>query len=49
MCGRYGFSVKDAKEVYERFEVENQLADLESHYNIAPGTMQPVISRHSPN
>ncbi len=48
MCGRYGFSVKDVKEVYERFEVENQLADLDSHYNIAPGTMQPVISRHSP-
>ncbi len=49
MCGRYGFSVKNAKEVYERFDVENQLPDLKSHYNIAPGTMQPVITRHSPN
>ena len=25
MCGAYGFSVKDAKEVYDRFEVVNQL------------------------
>lgn len=49
MCGRYGFSVKNAKEVYERFEIENRLPELQSHYNIAPGTMQPVITRHSPN
>jgi putative SOS response-associated peptidase YedK len=49
MCGRYGFSVKDAKEVYERFDTYNQLADLTARYNIAPGQMNPVITSHSPN
>jgi putative SOS response-associated peptidase YedK len=49
MCGRYGFSVKDAKEVYERFDVYNELADLTARYNIAPGQMNPVIISHSPN
>jgi hypothetical protein len=28
MCGAYGFSVKDAKEVYDRFEVVNALEVL---------------------
>ena len=49
MCGRYGFSVNDAKEVYERFEVYNELADLAPRYNIAPGQMNPVVTSHSPN
>jgi putative SOS response-associated peptidase YedK len=49
MCGRYTFSVKDAKEVYERFETWNELADLTARYNIAPGQMNPVITSHSPN
>lgn len=49
MCGRYGFSIKNAKEVYKRFEIENEVPNLKSHYNIAPGTMQPTITRHSPN
>lgn len=49
MCGRYGFSIKDAKEVYKRFQIENEVPNLKSHYNIAPGTMQPTITRHSPN
>jgi putative SOS response-associated peptidase YedK len=49
MCGRYGFSVKDAKEVYERFDTYNELADLTARYNIAPGQMNPVITSHSPN
>ena len=49
MCGRYGFSVKDAKEVYERFDVYNELADLTARYNIAPGQMNPVITSRSPN
>jgi hypothetical protein len=25
MCGAYGFSVNNAKEVYDRFEIENIL------------------------
>lgn len=49
MCGRYGFSVKNAKEVYNRFEVVNELSDLRSRYNLAPGQMNPVITSHSPN
>jgi putative SOS response-associated peptidase YedK len=49
MCGRYGFSVKDAKEVYERFDTYNELADLTARYNVAPGQMNPVITSHSPN
>jgi len=49
MCGAYGFSVKDAKEVYDRFEVVNQLEDLKARWNVRPGQMNPVITSHSPN
>jgi putative SOS response-associated peptidase YedK len=49
MCGRYGFSVKNAKEVYERFDTYNELPDFKPRYNIAPGEHNPVITRHSPN
>jgi putative SOS response-associated peptidase YedK len=49
MCGRYGFSVNDAKEVYERCDTWNELADLTARYNVAPGQMNPVITSHSPN
>lgn len=49
MCGRYGFSVKDAKQVYKRFEIVNELPDLRSRFNLAPGQMNPVITSHSPN
>jgi putative SOS response-associated peptidase YedK len=49
MCGAYGFSVKDAKEVYDRFEVVNQLEDLKPRWNVRPGQMNPVITSHSPN
>jgi putative SOS response-associated peptidase YedK len=49
MCGAYGFSVKDAKEVYDRFEVVNQLEDFKPRFNVRPGQMNPVITSHSPN
>jgi putative SOS response-associated peptidase YedK len=49
MCGAYGFSVKDAKEVYARFEVGNQLEDLKARWNVRPGQMNPVITSASPN
>jgi putative SOS response-associated peptidase YedK len=49
MCGRYGFSVKHAKKVYERFEVVNTLAEYHPRYNIAPGQLNPVVLKHSPN
>src|SRR5437588_5004705 len=49
MCGAYGFSVKDAKEVYDRFEVVNTLEDLKPRWNVRPGQLNPVITSHSPN
>jgi putative SOS response-associated peptidase YedK len=49
MCGRYGFSVKNAKDVYERFDTYNELEDFKPRYNIAPGQQNPVITKHSPN
>jgi putative SOS response-associated peptidase YedK len=48
MCGRYGFSVKNLSEVYSRFDVVNTLDDYTPRYNIAPGQMNPVITRNSP-
>jgi putative SOS response-associated peptidase YedK len=49
MCGAYGFSVKDAKQVYDRFEVVNTLEDFSPRWNLRPGQMNPVITSHSPN
>jgi putative SOS response-associated peptidase YedK len=49
MCGAYGFSVKDAQEVYDRFEVVNTLEDFKPRWNLRPGQMNPVITSHSPN
>jgi putative SOS response-associated peptidase YedK len=49
MCGRYGFSVKNAKDISERFDTYNELADFKPRYNIAPGQLNPVITKHSPN
>jgi putative SOS response-associated peptidase YedK len=49
MCGAYGFSVKDAKEVYDRFEVVNRLDDFKPRWNLRPGQMNPVITSASPN
>jgi putative SOS response-associated peptidase YedK len=49
MCGAYGFSIQDAKDVYAGFDVVNQLDDLQARYNLRPGQLNPVITRHSPN
>jgi hypothetical protein len=49
MCGAYGFSIHDAKEVYDRFAVVNHLDDLQPRFNLRPGQMNPVVTRHSPN
>jgi putative SOS response-associated peptidase YedK len=45
MCGAYGFSIKKAIEVYDRFNVQNTLLDFKPRYNIRPGQMNPVITR----
>jgi putative SOS response-associated peptidase YedK len=49
MCGAYGFSVNNAREVYDRFAIVNMLEGLKSCWNIRPGQMNPVITSHSPN
>jgi putative SOS response-associated peptidase YedK len=49
MGGAYGFSIHDAKAVYERFHIANPLEDLQPRFNFRPGQMNPVITRHSPN
>ena len=49
MCGAYGFSIHDAKEVYDRFAVVNRLDDLHARYNLRPGQLNPAITSHSPN
>jgi putative SOS response-associated peptidase YedK len=49
MCGAYGFSIPDTKNVYDRFEVVNTLADLKPRWNVRPGQLNPVITSHSPN
>jgi hypothetical protein len=43
MCGAYGFSVKDEREVYDRFGVMNKLLDFKPHWRIGIGSMNPVI------
>ncbi len=43
MCGATGFSVKDEKEIYDRFAIENTLENFKPHWNIHIGTMNPVI------
>jgi putative SOS response-associated peptidase YedK len=49
MCGAYGFSIHDAKDVYDRFATVNQLDDLRPRFNLRPGQLNPVITSHSPN
>jgi putative SOS response-associated peptidase YedK len=43
MCGAYGFSVKDAREIYNRFDIENTLENFKPRFNVRPGQMNPVI------
>ena len=48
MCGAYGFSVQKATEVYDRFGVMHHV-DYHPRWNLRPGQMNPVVTRHSPN
>lgn len=48
MCGAHGFSVQKASEVYDRFGVMNHIP-YHPRWNLRPGQMNPVITRHSPN
>jgi putative SOS response-associated peptidase YedK len=43
MCGAYGYSVKDPKDIYDWFEVENSLESFTPRWNAHIGTMNPVI------
>jgi hypothetical protein len=49
MCGAYGFSVNNAKEVYDRFEIENILEGLKPRWNVRPEQMNPIVTSQSPN
>lgn len=49
MCGRFGFTAKDKKEVMDRFEIESIKFDLKNSYNIAPTQNILVVQKHSPN
>jgi len=43
MCGAYGFSVKDEREIYNRFGILNKLPYFKPGWNIRIGQMNPVI------
>ena len=43
MCGAAGFSVKNAKEISERFDTVNTLENYKPRYNLRPGEMNPVV------
>src|SRR5216683_672677 len=43
MCGAYGYSTKEEREIYKRFDVENTLENFKPHWNRHIGTMNPVI------
>src|SRR4051794_19330870 len=49
MCGAYGFSVQKAGEVYDRFGIMQKSGDYHPRWNLRPGQMNPVSTRHSPN
>lgn len=46
MCGRY--TLTHPKNLSERFETSNSVS-FEKSYNISPGTINPVVTRNSPN
>lgn len=48
-CGRYGFTIKDEREVLERFDIEKINFELRDSYNVAPTHEMPIVERHSPN
>lgn len=50
MCGRYVFV--PSPEMVERFELQmsnRTIMEMESCYNIGPGSNEPVVVKHSPN
>ncbi len=49
MCGRYGFTIRDKKKFYKRFNIQNTLDGYGQNYNVSPGVENPVIITHSPN
>jgi putative SOS response-associated peptidase YedK len=48
MCGRYGL-VFAGQDFEKRFNLVSPPPKTESSYNIAPGMMEPVVTRNSPN
>ena len=48
MCGRYTIGVTK-KEIIDRFDIQNDFADLKPSYNVAPGTKEPVVYQENVN
>ncbi len=46
MCGRYTF--EKTKELGERYNPYNPLPTIDASFNIAPGTINPVVAKRSP-
>jgi putative SOS response-associated peptidase YedK len=47
MCGRYTFV--ETKHLKKRFKLQNDLEDLTPRYNVAPGSLMPVITHKKEN
>ncbi|MFC1722127.1 SOS response-associated peptidase [Patescibacteria group bacterium] len=52
MCGRYIFA-EETTRIYKRYNIKKEPSEkqlkLDPAYNIAPGSLVPVITRNSPN
>ncbi len=49
MCGAYGFSVKNVKDLNARFAIQSRLFNFSPRYNLRPGQMNPVITHQNTN
>ncbi len=49
MCGRYQLEIRDIKGFKNRFDIDGDIPDIETSYNMAPGQDLPVVVSHSPN
>ena len=45
MCGRYGFSPGEFREIRIRFNIDADIPLFSPHYNIAPSQPAPVIAK----
>jgi putative SOS response-associated peptidase YedK len=43
MCAAYGFTIKEVKELYKRFDISGRIFDFSPRYNVRIAQMNPVI------